>query len=197
MSDFERFSEELRQQMHAAVDDLHPSPKLVANVDAIPSGRGAIGLLGRLGRNPRRIALALPVPIAAIIVAAMALFGGSGVVTSYADAFRVLPNGDIRVTISELVKVTAANRELREHHISSIVVRPMSDSCPERPSMTYITTTLIPAPKITLTPRTIERGWTTVLADTQTGPNKIVEAIGRFKGRVPKCVSLHGPGPRV
>ena len=141
--------------------------------------------------------LAIPASVAAIVAAAVLLFGGSGVAPSYAGAILVLPNGDIRVTVSQLVNVASANTELRAHRIHNMVVRPMSASCPERPSMTYIGSTLVPAPKVTLTPRTIAPGWTVVLAAKQVGPNKVLEAYGRFRGRVPRCISLHGPGPRV
>ena len=53
----------------------------------------------------------------------------------------------------------------------------------------------VPAPRITLTPRTVAPGWTIVIAAEQIGPNLIEQAIGRFRGRLPKCISSHGTGP--
>lgn len=195
MSEFDHLGQELREELHALVDDLSPSVELMAKVDAIPSGRGALGVLGRLGRRPRRIAFAIPVPIAAIVAAAVFLFGGSSNTPSYAGAILVLPNGEVRVSINQIVNVASANAELRAHGIHNMVVRPMSASCPEHPSMSYLGGALVPAPRITLTPRTAPRGWTIVLAAKQIGPNLIEQAIGRFRGRLPKCVSSHGSGP--
>ncbi len=137
MTEFERLGKELRQQFHAAVDDLQPSAELTANVDAIPSGHGAVGLLGGLGRRPRRIAFALPVPIAAIVAAVVFLFGGSGVTPSYASAITVLPDGEVRVLLSELGDVGAANAVLREHHIHNMRVVPMTASCPYQKGFNY------------------------------------------------------------
>ena len=77
MSDFEQFGEVLRQQLHAIVEDLHPSAELSAAVDALATQRRArSALLGRLNR--KRIAIAVPVPIAGIAAAAVLLFAGSG-----------------------------------------------------------------------------------------------------------------------
>jgi hypothetical protein len=194
VTEFEHLGEALRAQLHALAGDLTPSAELMAQVDAIPRSRGA-GRRGGLGVRRRRIALALPVPIAAIIAAVVFLFGGSSVAPSYAGAILVLPNGGVRVTISQIMNVASANTELRAHHIHNMVVRPMSASCPGRPSMSYAGVGLVPAPRITLTPRTVARGWTIVIAAEQIGADKIAMAIGRFRGRLPTCVSSHGTGP--
>lgn len=195
MSEFDHLAQELRQQLHALVDDVSPSAELVAKVNAIPTGHGALGLLGMLRRRPRRIAYVLPLPIAAIVAAVVFLLGGSSVTPSYAGAILVLPNGEVRVSISQIVNVASANAELRAHGIHNMVVRPMSASCPEHPSMSYLGGALVPPPRITLTPRTATPGWTIVLAAEKIGPNLIEQAIGRFKDRLPKCISSHGTGP--
>lgn len=195
MSEFDHLGEELRRRLHTVMEDLNPSPELIAKVDAIPSGRGALGPLGRLGRLPRRIAVALPVPVAALIAAAVFLFGGSGVTPSYARAIVLLPNGDIRVTVSQIFNVTSANDELRAYHIHNMVVRPMSASCPDHPPMSYSGAFLTPAPRITFTPRTVARGFTIVIAAERIGHGMLKEAIGRFRGPLPKCISSHGTGP--
>ena len=195
MSEFDRLTEDLRRRLHAAVEDLNPSPELKAGVDGIPSGRGAHGPLGRLGRRPRLVAFALPVPIAAIVVAAVFLLGGSGVSPASAGAILVLPNGEVRVSIGQIMDVASANAELRGHHIHNMVIRPMSASCPASSSMSYAGVALVPAPRITLTPRTVARGWTIVIAAEKIGPNKIIQAIGRFRGRLPRCISSRGTGP--
>ncbi|HEY2592944.1 MAG TPA: hypothetical protein VGK33_03490 [Chloroflexota bacterium] len=176
------------------MDDLTPSGELTARVEAIPSSRAA-GVRRRLGVRGRRIAFAVPVSIVAIVAAVVTLFGGSDVTPSYAGAVLVLPNGEVRVTISQIMDVPSANTELRAHRIHNMVVRPMSASCPEHPSMSYMGAAKVPAPKITLTPRTAARGWTIVIAAEQIGPNLIEQAIGRFRGRVPRCISSHGTGP--
>lgn len=195
MSELDHLGDALRLQLHAAVDDLSPSAEMMATVDAIPSRRRPGGPLTRLGRGRRRIAVAISLPIAAILAAAVVLLGGSGVTPSYAGAILVLPDGEVRVTMSQIINVASANAELRSHRIFNMVVRPMTASCPEHPSMTYIGGALVPAPKITLTPRTVARGWTVVLAAKQIAPNEIEQALGRFKGRVPSCVSSRGTGP--
>ena len=63
------------------------------------------------------------------------------------------------------------------------------------PGMSYFAGALRPAPKITLTPLTVAAGWTIVLAAEQIGPNKVENAIGRFRGRLPRCVTSRGTGP--
>ncbi len=194
MSELEHLGEELRQQLRAHVDDLKPSAELTARVEAIPSTRG-VRLRRRLGVRGRRIAFALPVSIVAIVAAAVTLFGGSSVTPSYAGAILVLPNGEVRVAISQIMDVASANTELRAHHIHNMVVRPMSAACPEQSSMSYDGAAKVPAPRITLTPRTVAHGWTIVIAAEQIGPNLIEQAIGRFRGRLPKCISSHGTGP--
>ncbi len=87
------------------------------------------------------------------------------------------------MTISQIMDVASANIELRGHHIHNMVVRPMSAACPEHPSMSYMGAAKVPAPRITLTPRTAARGWTIVIAAEQIGPNLIEQAIGRFRGQ--------------
>jgi len=197
MSDFDRLGEEIRQQFHAAVEDLHPSAELIANVDAIPSGRGALGLFGRLGRRPGRIALALPVPIAAIVAAAVFLFGGSGVTPVSARAITVLPNGEVRVQLSELGDVNAANAVFRRHHIHNMVVVPMTASCPYQKSFTYTADPSMnrpPPPLVTLKPRGLAPGTTVVLAAKSINWHTLVTAFGSFKGQLPTCASVYGTG---
>ena len=194
MSDLEHLGDALREQLHALVADMNPSTELIASVDALPESHARRGLRPKLGwLSRRRFAVALPVPVAAIAAAVVLLVGASGPTTTGASAIKALPNGDIQVALAQLSAVTAVNAELRRHHIHNMVVVPMTASCPNR-NMTYTAGGLNPA-VITLTPRTIAPGWTVVLAAKQIGPDTMLTAFGRFKGRIPRCASSHGTGP--
>jgi hypothetical protein len=98
------------------------------------------------------------------------------------------------VITAQLGDVAAANAELRKYHIHNVVVRPMTASCKNR-NMTYTKWVSQSSPVTTLTPKTITPGYTVVLAAKQLTPTSGLEAFGRFRGRVPTCVSSHGWGP--
>jgi hypothetical protein len=138
--------------------------------------------------------LVVPIPLIALIASAVVLISGSAV--RAAPAFARLRNGDVRVTIGQLIAVKSANAELRRLHIHNLVVVPMSGNCPLHPSMSYLGAELVPAPQITLTPQTIAHGWTVILASERIGRNKVEQAVGRFRHHyVPRCVTSHGSGP--
>jgi hypothetical protein len=195
MSEFDQLGEALRKRLHAHVEDVQPSAELMAAVDAIPSAHTPARrrVLERL--KHRRIALALPLPVAALVATAVIVFGASDVSTSPAGAIRVLPNGEVRMMLNQLTDVAAANAELRRHHIHNIVVIPMTASCPDR-NWTYTAGYLNPDPPVTmLSPREIAPGYTVVLAAKDVGGGVVVDAFNRFKGKLPTCASSHGTGP--
>jgi hypothetical protein len=100
------------------------------------------------------------------------------------------------VPVPLLIAVKPANAELRRLHIHNMFVVPMSASCPLHTSMSYMAALLVPAPRIKLTPQTIARGWTVIIASEPIGHNRVEQAFGRFHHHyVPRCVSSHGVGP--
>lgn len=193
MSEFEYLGEELREQLHALVADVGPSAQLMAQVDAIPSAHGSRvrRALDRL--SPRRLALAVPLPIAAIVTAVVLLFGG-GAAPSSAGLVTVLPDGEVRLNPTQLGNAAVANAILRRHHIHNIVVVPMNASCTDR-NWTYIAGTARPASNTLLTPKTGAAGYVAVIAAKQVASDEILTAINRFRGgRLPTCASTHGWG---
>lgn len=193
MSEFEYLGEELRQQLHGVVADVTPSAELMAQVDAIPSAHrsGVRKAFERL--SPRRLALAVPLPVAAIVAGVVLLFGG-GAAPSSAGLVTVLPNGEVRLDPTELSNAVVANAILRRHHIHNIVVVPMDASCKDR-DWTYIAGTARPASKTLLTPRTGSAAYVSVIAAKQVAADEILTAINRFRGRrLPTCASTRGWG---
>jgi hypothetical protein len=196
MSDFDQLGEALREQLHAIVEDLHPSAELSAAVDALPSKRRARwAFLGRLSR--KRIAIAVPVPIAGIAVAAVLLFAGSGT-PSIAGGIVVLPSGSIQVFPAELSDPAVANAVLRRHHIDSIVVVPMMPACRYHDWSYTLGKDLVDgrtAGSEFLTPNTGTKGYTVVIAVKQLTRDYELEAVNRFRGgKLPTCASSHGTG---
>jgi hypothetical protein len=183
----------LRSEMRALTDRLNPSARLIEQVQAI--GASPRSRLSRwLSLPRRRVMIAIPVPALAVIATVVVLFSGS--TAAPISAITLLDNGNIRVTIGQLMGVKSANAELQKLGIHKMVVVPMSASCPLHPSMSYFAGSLIPAPKITLTPETVSSAWTIVIAAEKIGPNKVENAIGRFRHHyVPRCVTSHGVGP--
>jgi hypothetical protein len=197
MSDFDQLGETLREQLHAIVEDLHPSGELSAAVDAIRSQpRARWAFLGRLNR--KRIAIAVPVPIAAIAAGAVLLFASSGPSASLAGGIKWLPKGSIQVFPAQLGDPTVANTALRRHHIVNIVVVPMTASCAYHDwsySLAKDKVRGLYAGSIFLTPRTIAKGYTVVLASKQLTPDYELSAVNRFRGgKLPTCASSHGTG---
>jgi hypothetical protein len=198
MSDFAHLGDALREQLHASVGDLHPSAKLSAAVDAIPSAPHARwSFLGRLSL-PKRIAVAIPVPVAGIAVAAVLLLGSSGTAPSIAGGIVALPNGSIQVFPKELSDAAVANRVLRRHHINNIVVVPMNAACRYHDwnySLGYDKVGGLNTTSIFLTPRTITKGYTVVIAAKQRTADSVLTAVHRFRGgKLPTCASSHGTG---
>lgn len=202
MSDFEHNGEELREQLHAIVEDLHPSAELAAAVNAFPSAhRGRRGGRRRLPK-PNRIAIAMPVPIAGIAAAAVLLFAAVGPSSSIAGGIIVLRNGAIRVTPALITDTKAANAVLRRHHVYNIVFVPMTASCPYQ-NWSYERDPLPDgvqrAPFEMVTPATSKRGSTTVMsAELQGHGRYVLNAAARFRGhKLPTCASPTGPGSQV
>lgn len=189
----DELGEALRAKMQALTEDLTPSAELIRRVDAIPDGKRS-GWRRLMPRRLRpRIFVVVPVPVAALAVLAVIVFGGSDTKLSYGSAMTVLPNGEIRVTIQELMDPKVANADLRRHHIHGFVVVPMAASC-SKSNLSYFGGLLKPPPIIYL-PRTVPGGGTTVLAAKKIGSNLYETASGRFRAHVPTCVSSHGTGP--
>jgi hypothetical protein len=188
----EELGEALRSEMRALTDKLHPSARLIEQVQAIETRRRS-RLSRWLSVPRRRVMIAIPVPAVAVIATVIVLFSGS---TAAISAITLLNNGNIRVTIGQLMGVKSADAELQSLGIHNMVVVPMSASCPLHPSMSYFAGGLIPAPKITLTPEKVSSAWTIVIAAEKIGPDKVENAIGRFRHHnVPRCVTSHGVGP--
>jgi hypothetical protein len=196
MSDFDQLGEALREELHAVVEDLHPSAELSAAVDALPSKpRARWAFLGRLSR--KRIAIAVPVPIAAIAAGAVLLFAGSGA-PSIAGGIVVLPKGSIQVFPAELGDPAVGNAVLRRHHIHNIVVVPMTAACRYQDWSYMLGKDLVrgrTAGSSFLTPSTAAKGYTIVIAAKQLTRDWELEAVNRFKGgKLPTCASSHGTG---
>ncbi len=185
----------LRIAMRALTADIEPSQRLLAEIAAIGLDRRS-ALAGRahagLRRGARGLLVVLPVPVVGVIAGVLILFTGATVAPS---AFALLGNGNIRVTIGQLIGVRAANAQLRRLGVGTIAVVPMSASCQRHPSVTYmVPASLSPSPRITLTPRTVVSGWTIVLAAAKLGHDTVQIAVGRFRHhRIPRCVSLYPP----
>jgi predicted nuclease with RNAse H fold len=198
VSDFDHLGEQLRERLHASVEDLHPSAELLATVDALPTSAPRARRFS-LRRPSRRIAVSVPVPLAALAAGAVLLFGSSGVSSSIAHGIVVLRNGAIRITPVLTNDPSAANALLRRHHIHNIVDVPMTASCHTHLGMTYLLgydrDGLNRAPLETLTPSTSARGYTIVIASKEVAHDSELMAVGRFRGKLPTCVSSHGTGP--
>jgi hypothetical protein len=194
MHDDEHLAELVGDALRRLVKDLEPSAELIARVDAMTEAPPRRWRLRSLGSLRRKLLVAIPAPVVAAVVAVVVLFGGSATVP--AGAFAVLANGGVRVTISQLMGVAAANRQLSKLHIRNMIVVPMTPSC-SNTNMSYMATELHPAPRITLKPTTVRASWTIVLAAKRIAPNVVEMAIGHFTGRIPTCVSSHGTGPAM
>lgn len=191
MRDDQQLGDALREQLQALVADVNPSAALTERIDAIPSTRSSAWqrVLDRVRR--RRFLIAVPVPLAAIAATLVVVLSESPAPTT-ADGITRLPNGNIRVTVNQMLDIAGTNAELRHFGVHSIVLVPFTASCPRDPSMTYIDTELYPAPQMTLTPKTLAPGWTTIMATRIIGKNLVQQAVDRFRtGHVPNCVSTH------
>jgi hypothetical protein len=126
-----------------------------------------------------------------IVVAVVALSGSSA---SPAFAVTSSPNGGVVVTLDDLTGVAGANAKLSQLGVRARVV-PMTASCTNHLSVSYMGIAESPAPTIKLIPSEIAPTATIVLAAAQTGPNHVEMAIGKVSGPAPSCVSLSGVGP--
>lgn len=180
----------LGERLHELVADIHPSPALLMRLEAEIAPSRAHGRLP----SPRRWRLlALPLPAAALAAAVLIAVGGSTAVPSIAVA--VESSGAVYVTINKVTGVGPANAELRSQGMRSVVVVPMSPSCPDHVGMSYMATDKHPAPTIGLTRHRLPAGVRVIIAALQIGPNKIELAFGRIHGAPPACVSSRGSGP--
>jgi hypothetical protein len=165
----DELGEALRGELRARSHNIKPSAELLDRLGAIGPGEPP-----RPERRPRsrrrwsrRTVLAGAAVVAAvfIVVAVVALSGSSA---SPAFAVTSSPNGG---------------------------VVPMTASCTNHLSVSYMGIAESPAPTIKLIPSEIAPTATIVLAAAQTGPNHVEMAIGKVSGPAPSCVSLSGVGP--
>jgi hypothetical protein len=171
MQEDEQLGELLGDALRTLVEDLEPSAALIARIDAMTEAPPRRWRLRSPGSLRRKLLIAAP-----------------------SSAFAVLGNGDVRVTIDQLIGVSAANQQLSQLNIHNMIVVPMTDSC-SNTDMTYMAARLDPPPHITLTPTTVNADSTIVLAAKQIAPSEVEMAIGHFSGQIPTCVSSHGTGP--
>ncbi len=183
----------LGERLREMVRDVIPSADLLARVENVATARGSRSP-GALTRRLRaRLLIAIPVPVAALIAAAVVILSGSQAAPSYAVTLK--PDGSVEVTINEITGVAAANARLHQLGIRTIVVVPMSATCMIHPELSYMGVAKRPAPSVHLTPTKLPPDTKIILGAEQIGPNKVEMAFGRVKGRTPVCVSSHGTGP--
>jgi hypothetical protein len=178
------------------VSDIEPSRGLLERIDSeigadvAARQRGGCRTLSR--RLRRRLLVAVPVPIAAVVATVIVLAG-----TAAAPSYAVIetPTASVRVSIDDLIGVTKANARLRAAGVDSVVVVPMSATCTTHVDLSRIGTREHPAPKIRVVPSPLPANTTVVLGAEQLGPIKIEIAFGRVTGQVPSCLSSKGTGP--
>lgn len=193
MSEHDHLGVALSEQLHAAVADLNPSPELLASVAAIPGAASRPRMRDRLTR--RTAALAIPVPVAALAAAVVAILSGANPTPSLGTGVTVLPGGAVRMRDSLLRNAAGANAALRSHHVHNIVIVPMTATCPDR-DWTYSASKVPPFTAMLFTPRTIPKGHVSVIAEALVSPGEIVQAGSLFRRteRLPTCASTHGWG---
>ena len=196
MSDLDHLGGALRERLHAHVADISPSTELWASIDAIPETERRLRLRDRL--SWRRLAVTVPVPIAAAVAAVLA-FGGATPTASLGTRITWLPNGEMRLPDDVLEHPAQANADLRRHHIKNLVIVPMTASCPVR-DYTYIASQVNPPkwPVNLIEPKGMQKGWIVVQAGALIGGHEDLTVLGRFRpGHVPTCASTHAWGPNV
>ena len=196
MTDLDYLGEPLREQLHTLVADVNPSAALLAAIDAIPEteGRRRFGALRQRFAvlRRRRLSLVLPVPVAGAAVAIVALLSASNPAPSVGGAVKQLANGEVQVSIQELMNPPVANAIFRRVHLNDIVVVPLTPSCPNR-NMTYTAGEMKPSPIMFFT-RNGARGWKVVVGAKRIAKNWAEDAVGRFRGHIPTCASSRGTG---
>lgn len=198
MSELENLGDALRGQLHGLVSDIDPSDALWAMVEAIPEAATRPRLRDRLVRRPmrltrRRLALTLPLPVAAVASTAAMVIGGATPSTSFGTGVTWLPNGDVNMAQIVVTHPARANAVFRRVGFPAVAI-PMTDSCPYHRGFTYEVMRAHPSP-VTLYERArrIDHRYVTVQAAKLIGPNRLLvaEASGTV-GRVPPCASSHG-----
>lgn len=201
MSD-EQLEAALRRAFQDAVSDIEPSHELRRRVDEM----GANRRLSRAdGWRPLRLSAwsRLRRRIIAGTVGGLAAAGAAVAVlvslTTAPPAFAVVvrPNGSIQITLYDLEQMGNLNARLRQLRLPVVVV-PMTASCTVQVALTYIGTTMHPAPQAVLQQTPAPSGWTDFMAAKQVGPNLVQTAVGQIKGPAPSCVPIgrYGPGVR-
>jgi hypothetical protein len=183
----------LGERLQEGVRDVSPSGDLLAALEKIADARGSRSPRSLTRRLRGRILIAVPVPVAALIAAAVLILSGSQAAPSYAVTLE--PDGSVHVTINQITGVAAANARLRQLSIHTIVVVPMSATCTSHPDLSYMGVAKRPAPDVRLIPTRLPPDTTIILAAEQIGPNKVEMAFGRITGGAPPCVSSRGTGP--
>lgn len=204
MSELDHLGGALRERLHALVADLNPSDSLLASVEAIPDAlhvdaipRPGHGARWRDRLTLRRIVVTIPLPIAAAVAAVLA-FGGTAPTASLGSAVTLLPNGEFRISMTQLGNPAAANAMIRRHGVHNIVVVPLTSSCPNR-DMTYDVAKVggsIPVPVQLWSPKKIAPGHTVIVGSLRRG-DYIEQATGITTGKVPTCASTRGWGPNM
>lgn len=194
MSNTDHLGDALREQLHALVAEVKPSTELWASVDAIPETERRFRWRDRL--TWRRLAVTVPVPVAAAVAAVLA-FGGATPTASLGTRITWLPNGQVRMPDVDVARVGFANSVLRRAHFPETVI-PMTDSCRDRDwsySAEYIHPTIV---NLYIPSKELKR-WVVLEAAEQVGPNELMMAVGRFRrgSHLPTCASSHGWGAGV
>jgi hypothetical protein len=188
----DELGEALRGELQARSRDINPSAELWERLGAIEQGEPSLS--ARPARKwSRRAALTTAAMVAAVfaVVAVVALSGSNA---PPAFAVTSTSNGGVAVTLDDLTGVAGANARLSHLGVRARVV-PMTTSCTNHVSVSYVGIAESPAPMIKLIPSEIAPTATIVLAATQTAPNHVEMAIGKVSGPAPSCVSLSGVGP--
>lgn len=191
MSELEDLSGTLRAQLHALVIDLNPSDELWTRIEAIPDTEVRPRLRRRLTR--RRLALTLPLPIAAITASAAFIFGGAAPSASFGSGVTWLPNGDVTIQQIVLTHPARANAVLRRAHFPAVVI-PMTASCPYHHFSYNLEPVHPSAVGFYSRARKIDRNYVAVQAAKVVAPNKLLVAgLARVPvGHVPPCASSRG-----
>jgi hypothetical protein len=191
MTELEDLSGALRGQLRAMVTDLNPSEELWAKIDAIPETEARPRLRERLTR--RRLALTLPLPVAAIAASAALVFGGAAPSASFGNGVTWLPNGDLTIQQIVLTHPARANAVLRRAHFPMVVI-PMTTSCPYHRFTYNVEPVHPPAVGFYTRPQTIDRRYVAVQAARLLAPNKLLVAgmANVAVDHVPPCASSRG-----
>ena len=188
----DELGEALRGELQARSRDIEPSAELWERLGAIEQGDPLPS--ARLARKWSRRAVLTTAAMVAAVFAVVTVLTLSGSSASPAFAVTSTSDGGVVVTLDDLTGVAGANAELSQLGVRAKVV-PMTASCTNHLSVSYMGIAESPAPMIKLIPSEIAPTATIVLAATETAPNHVEMAIGKVSGPAPPCVSLNGVGP--